>query len=310
MTATYVAILLLCGAAMGFRTSTTRFTRAGSGILSLSASTSQSAASVDLTSDGGVKKTILSSGSGKKVEAGDILAVRYKAKTADGAIFAQGDKERFVHADGSLIKGWDLAVSSMKVGEVANVKISSTYGYGGKGVKSVIAPEMDLELELNILAWLGNEMRPESLFQKDLDIDPFIASSPEEIQAEYDDMQESFQDKYSGNFLEIYWRRFKNISFGFGGSGFFTSQSGERPPWYLNPNLTFPAMILFSIGTFGIVLLSGSIKEKGEKAIDPDLTWAPMEKRQILGEREAKSFFVKAKVPPVPTNGYDEDLFA
>ena len=54
----------------------------------------------------------------------------------------------------------------------------------------------------------------ESLFQKDLDIDPFIASSPEEIQAEYDDMQESFQDKYSGNFLEICWRRFKNINTG------------------------------------------------------------------------------------------------
>ena len=203
------------------------------------ASVDSSSSMLELTSDGGVKKTTLSEGGGKKIEAGDILAVRYKAKTADGTVFAKGDKERFVHADGSLIKGWDVAVRSMKVGEAATVKINSAYGYGTKGVKSVIAPEMDLELELSILAWLGNEMQPESLFQKDLDIDPFIASSPEDIQAEYDEMQESFQDKYSGSFLEIYWRRFKNISFGFGGSGFFQSQSGEKPPWYLNPNLTF-----------------------------------------------------------------------
>ena len=50
-------------------------------------------------------------------------------------------------------------------------------------------PGADLEIEMKILAWLGNQLRPESLFQKDLDIDPFIASTPEAIQAEYEDMQ-------------------------------------------------------------------------------------------------------------------------
>lgn len=47
----------------------------------------------------------------------------------------------------------------------------------------------DLEIDMKVLAWLGNQLRPESLFQKDLDIDPFIASTPEAIQAEYEDMQ-------------------------------------------------------------------------------------------------------------------------
>ena len=50
-------------------------------------------------------------------------------------------------------------------------------------------PGADLEIEMKILAWLGNQLRPESLFKKDLDIDPFIASTPEAIQAEYEDMQ-------------------------------------------------------------------------------------------------------------------------
>ena len=144
------------------------------------------------------------------------------------------------------------------------------YAYGEKGVSPVIAPNSDIEVDIKVLAWLGNQMRPESLFQKDLDIDPFIASSPEKIQAEYDSMQENFQDKYSGNILEIYWKRFKNISFGFGGSGFFQSQSGERPPWYLNPNLTFPAMITFTIATFVLVYSTGSVKEKGGGVSDLD----------------------------------------
>lgn len=32
-------------------------------------------------------------------------------------------------------------------------------------------------------------MNPESLFSKDLDIDPFVASTPEAIQAEFDNRQ-------------------------------------------------------------------------------------------------------------------------
>lgn len=45
---------------------------------------------------------------------------------------------------------------------------------------------------MKVLAWLGNQLRPESLFSKDLDIDPFIASTPEAIQADYEDMQVFF----------------------------------------------------------------------------------------------------------------------
>jgi hypothetical protein len=113
------------------------------------------------------------------------------------------------------------------------------------------------------LAWLGNQLRPESLFQKDLDIDPFVASTPEAIQAEFEKKQKKTADQFRGNILDIYLRRLKNISFGFAGSNFFASQSGERPPWYLNPNITFPAMILFVIAAFSTVFTVGGVKEKG-----------------------------------------------
>lgn len=144
---------------------------------------------VELTSDGGVIKEVIAPGQGKKIEVGDILAVQYLASVKGGKTFAKGDKEQFIFKDGSHIKGWDVAVGSMKIGEKARFVCSSPYAYGEAGIVPVIPPSSDIILELNVLAWLGNQLRPESLFQKDLDIDPFIASTPESIQAEYEDMQ-------------------------------------------------------------------------------------------------------------------------
>jgi len=234
--------------------------------------TTTSAAIVSLTDDNGVRKEVLASGSGKKIETGDILAVEYVAMLLDTKeVFAKGDKEQFIVNDGSLIKGWDIAVSSMKIGEKATFIVNSNYAYGGKGVEPVIPANSNIEIQIKVLAWLGNQLAPESLFQKDLDIDPFIASTPESIQAEYEEMQSKKMDKYQGGIVQIYLNRLKNISFGFGGSGFFVSQSGEKAPWYLNPNFTFPAMISIVLAAFLTVTTFGGIREKGVK-YDPELT--------------------------------------
>jgi hypothetical protein len=225
-------------------------------------------ATQQLTSDGGVVKDVLLPGTGKRVEAGDILAVEYVARVGSRVI-AKGEKEKFVLKDGSLIKGWDIGVGSMQVGEKARILCKPSYAYGEKGVggADVVPGNTDVELEVKVMAWLGNQLRPETLFSKDLDIDPFLASTPEAIQAEFNDMQEKAVDKYQGGWAQIYLNRIKNISFGFGGSGFFASQSGERPPWWLNPNITFPAMITIVLAAFITVLSTGSVKEKGERPV-------------------------------------------
>ena len=143
-----------------------------------------------LTKDSGVIKDIVIPGQGQKIEAGDILAIEYKASVKGNPTpFAKGDKEQFIVKDGSLIRGWDIAVESMRIGEKSIIQCTAPYAYGTKGVSPVIPPDSDLELEIKVLAWLGNQLRPESLFQKDLDIDPFVASTPEAIQQEYEDMQ-------------------------------------------------------------------------------------------------------------------------
>lgn len=221
----------------------------------------------------GVSKETIARGQGRRIEAGDILAIDYSAGVVGGEVFAKSPKEQFIVKDGTLIKGWDIAVSSMQVGERAKFSVSPQQAYGAVGVAPVIPPNADLELDIRVLAWLGNQMRPETIFSKDLDVDPFIASTPETIQAEYDEMEARKEDKYQGNILQIYIRRLKNISFGFGGSGFFTSQSGERAPWYLNPNLTFPIMITIVVSAFVTVITFGGVKEKGARSIDPDLAY-------------------------------------
>lgn len=147
---------------------------------------------IALTSDDGVLKEIMISGEGGKViEVGDIVAAEYSAATIGETklVFAKGDKEQFIVKDGSTIKGWDIAVTSMKVGEKARFLLRPEYAYGEKGVGDIIPPKSSVEIEIKVLAWLGNQLRPESLFQKDLDIDPFISSTPESIQRDYEDMQ-------------------------------------------------------------------------------------------------------------------------
>jgi hypothetical protein len=235
-------------------------------------SSSRIQATVSLTDDGGVTKNLITPGKGRAIEAGDILAIEYTARVkGTEKPFARADQEKLIAKDGSMIKGWDLALGSMTIGEKAVYSCSSPYAYGSKGVGSIIPANSDIEIEMRVLAWLGNQLRPESLFQKDLDVDPFIASTPESIRAEYEDMQAKKNDKYEGNIVQIYWRRLTNISFGFGGSGFFTSQSGEKAPWYLNPNLTFPAMITVVLAAFVIVFQFGGVKEKGQSKMDLEL---------------------------------------
>lgn len=103
-------------------------------------STKEATATVQLA-EGEIVKAIITKGQGRKVEAGDILAVEYSAYVqGSNKPFAKGDKEKFTFKDGSMIRGWDISIGSMKVGEKAKFICSSKYGYGEKGVSTVIPP--------------------------------------------------------------------------------------------------------------------------------------------------------------------------
>lgn len=92
-----------------------------------------------ITPDGEITKEVLSKGTGKLIEAGDILAVEYSAFVhGSKKPFAQGNQQKFTFKDGSMVKGWDISVGSMRIGEKARFTCGAKFGYGDKGIANVI----------------------------------------------------------------------------------------------------------------------------------------------------------------------------
>jgi FKBP-type peptidyl-prolyl cis-trans isomerase (trigger factor) len=57
-----------------------------------------------------------------KIKKGDILAIEYTASVVGSSKpFAKSEQEKFVLKDGSMIKGWDIGVSSMKIGKIQSI---------------------------------------------------------------------------------------------------------------------------------------------------------------------------------------------
>eukprot|EP00468_Gymnochlora_sp_CCMP2014_P002255 CAMPEP_0167744154 /NCGR_PEP_ID=MMETSP0110_2-20121227/2421_1 /TAXON_ID=629695 /ORGANISM="Gymnochlora sp., Strain CCMP2014" /LENGTH=204 /DNA_ID=CAMNT_0007628619 /DNA_START=40 /DNA_END=654 /DNA_ORIENTATION=+ len=60
---------------------------------------------------------------------------------------------KFRVGTGKVIKGWDVGVQSMRLGEIARLVITGHYGYGLKGyAKWGIPPRADLEFEMEIIS--------------------------------------------------------------------------------------------------------------------------------------------------------------
>jgi FKBP-type peptidyl-prolyl cis-trans isomerase len=49
-----------------------------------------------------------------------------------------------------MIKGWDVAVGSMSVGEKARFILAPNYAYGDKGVGAIVGPNCELEIEMKV----------------------------------------------------------------------------------------------------------------------------------------------------------------
>jgi len=94
-------------------------------------------ARIYLTSDKGVAKQILINGDeGTKPQKGQEVLVNYEGRLVDGTIFDSSyDKEalKVVIGEGQVIKGWDIGIMSMNLGEKAVLTIESDYAYGDVG---------------------------------------------------------------------------------------------------------------------------------------------------------------------------------
>lgn len=110
----------------------------------------------------GLEKKILQEGVGEPMGRGKTAQVHYTGWLYDKATYAKGtqfDSSRgrgksfeFMVGAGMVIKGWDIGVASMKVGEKAELIIDPELGYGSRGAGMVIPPNATLLFEVELLA--------------------------------------------------------------------------------------------------------------------------------------------------------------
>ena len=119
--------------------------------------------SLDLSGDGGVLKTVLTTPAedDPKPTKGMEVLVNYEGKLADGTVFdTTFDKgpQLMIVGVNHLIKGVDMGLMSMKLHEKAELVIKPEYGYGNKCSPPPIPDGSTLTYTIELLG--VNERRP------------------------------------------------------------------------------------------------------------------------------------------------------
>lgn len=108
----------------------------------------------------GVKITILKEGTGVVAKVGDTVAMNYTGKLMDGTTFDSNIDLKFGHVElfvftigvGQVIKGWDVGVAGMKVGEKRNLVIEPSFAYGAAGAGGVIPSNATISFDVELVA--------------------------------------------------------------------------------------------------------------------------------------------------------------
>ncbi|CAI7850367.1 unnamed protein product [Closterium sp. NIES-54] len=89
----------------------------------------------------------------------DTVRVHYKGMLVDGSVFdssyERGDPLQFRLGQGNVIKGWDIGILGMCVGEKRKLKIPSHMGYGESGSPPKIPGGATLIFETELVEIVG-----------------------------------------------------------------------------------------------------------------------------------------------------------
>ena len=101
----------------------------------------------------------LQRGKGKLATTNQKISVHYEGRLTDGTIFdasrPRGQPFSFILGKGQVIKGWDLGIEGMTVGEIRRLTIPPEMGYGITGAGGVIPPNATLIFDVELLAVSG-----------------------------------------------------------------------------------------------------------------------------------------------------------
>ena len=275
-------------AALAIPSTTLRSTAAEGAYTSPSSSSSSQAAAAS-----GVSKTTVVEGTGRAIRPGDAIVVKYSCSTVSGnddngdimlLPFARSDRQRMIALDGTMIRGWDMALRTMKEGERATISITDpAYAYGVEGVPPFVPSDSRISIDLEIMnidedvmGGGGGSMRMQQSSSGNADIAGLEGMldgpidrprTPAAIAAAYD---RRMKDKAMAGLPEeregidgfIDWIR---GSYFF---GLFEGETGQVAPWYLTPSITFPIAFAVVGLAFWVSLAGGAISERGMPTTD------------------------------------------
>jgi len=110
----------------------------------------------EITTASGLKYVDLVEGTGASPQNGQTVSVNYLGTLENGTKFDSSyDRNipfQFIIGSGSVIKGWDEGIKSMKVGGKRKLIIPSALGYGPRGSPPKIPPNSTLLFEVELLS--------------------------------------------------------------------------------------------------------------------------------------------------------------
>lgn len=104
----------------------------------------------------GLTMLTITEGSGEGAKSGQTVVVDYTGTLTDGTVFdssiPRGQPFTVHLGKGEVIRGWDLGIVGMKVGEVRKLTIAPELAYGKDGFPGVIPPNATLIFEVTLRA--------------------------------------------------------------------------------------------------------------------------------------------------------------